>query len=720
MPGTCCPALLKLLAAALLLPGAAAGPAVAEASTGGSEIRITDHLRSQLVAATSAARPGETLRLGLRLEHDPGWHTYWKNPGDSGLPTRLRFSLPEGVDAGPIEWPLPERQPAGELTNFGYSDTELLPVSLQIPSDFAEPTLEIELSASWLICELECIPGSADYRLSLPVLSRAEPAPTQRWKAEFTRAAARRPLRLEDAGATYSADDPVRISLPLTGELGAALAGGTQGWTLIPATAQIVANADPPRLQRDGATLLIEVARSEFFAGAPERIELLLASEKRGFEFEATLASAAVATAADAGLAAAPPAPVGVLLALLLAFAGGLVLNLMPCVFPVLSLKALGAIKAAERPAELRQHGLWYALGVVSSVLLLAALLLALRAGGQALGWGFHLQQPGFIAGMALLLFAMGLSFSGVYEFGAGFAGVGQRLTEGGGRRPAFFTGVLACVVASPCTAPFMGTALGAAVLMPAWQALLVFVALGLGLAFPMLLLGYLPGLARRLPRPGAWMQTFRELLAFPVYLTVLWLVWVFGQQTSLLALAALGVGLITVAFALWLLRQAELHPRSARALQISAVVLLTASLTLPLVAARAVEPADPEARAGALSLHQPWSAQRLAELRAAGTPVLVNITADWCITCLANERVALSSEAFATSLGEFGVVYLKGDWTRQDADITVFLELFGRNGVPLYVLYPPHGDAIVLPQLLTPARVRAAFEQLPPRSRGG
>ncbi|WP_176763960.1 protein-disulfide reductase DsbD family protein [Aquimonas voraii] len=710
----------------LLLLGLSTALVGAASSAAESEPLLTDHLRSRLVAAADAAVPGQTLKLGLLLEHDPGWHTYWKNPGDSGLPTRMEFTLPDGLVAGEIEWPLPERQPAGGLVNFGYSHTELLPVSVAVPADFAADSITITLKASWLICELECIPGSGEYRLALPVAQRAQRSAQA---ATFERAAARQAQRV-DVEAQYSAENSgVAIEIRLDGPLAAAFATGADGWTLMPATPQILANADPPRFSIAQDELRVEVARSEFFASAPERIELLLSNGDRGYTVLARHQAASVSAAAAASGQEATEAssgfndsntagaPVGLWLALLLAFAGGLVLNLMPCVFPVLSLKALGAVESAHDAAEMRRHGLWYTLGVLASVLLVAGLLLALRAGGEAIGWGFQLQEPGFVAAIALLLFAMGLSFSGLYEFGAGMTGMGQQLTEGGGRRGAFFTGVLACVVASPCTAPFMGTALGAALVLPTHEALLVFTFLALGLAFPMLLLGYVPALARLLPRPGAWMQTFRELLAFPLYLTVLWLAWVFGRQTGMLALTALGGGFIAIAFALWLLRRAQGRERGALPLRALAAMAMVSALALPLLAPREVGPAG-AAETGAL--HEPWTPARFAALRDEGRPVLVNMTADWCITCLANERVALSSTEFADALRTRGVVYLKGDWTRQDAGITAYLESFGRSGVPLYVLYPARGEPIVLPQLLTPAIVREALEALPPARADG
>jgi thiol:disulfide interchange protein len=385
----------------------------------------------------------------------------------------------------------------------------------------------------------------------------------------------------------------------------------------------------------------------------------------------------------------------------------------MPCVFPVLSIKAMGALAAADDRAELRRHGGWYALGVVATFLLLAGLLLALRAGGAQLGWGFQLQEPRFVAAVALLLFAMALSFSGVWEFGGRLAGAGQRLTEGQGARASFFTGALAVVVASPCTAPFMGTALGWALAQPAAAALGVFAMLGLGLAAPMLLLGWLPALARALPRPGPWMDGFRQLLAFPLYLTVVWLLWVYGEQTSALAMAWLLAALTALAFALWLLgrRPAMRSPTLRATAALFAAAALLVALGLPLsapapvsVAARMSNDADAE----------PWSEQRLAELRAAGRPVLVNMTAAWCITCLANERIALSTDTVRDALAAHEVAYLKGDWTRQDEAITRYLERYGRNGVPLYVFYPAGGGAPrLLPQLLTADAVADAIRSL-------
>jgi DsbC/DsbD-like thiol-disulfide interchange protein/cytochrome c biogenesis protein CcdA len=676
------PLILLLLAAPLLASTASAEPPALR----------TDNLYSRFVAEQTAVVPGQPLRIGLWLEHDPGWHTYWLNPGDSGLPTRIVLELPPGFEAGPIDWPIPERQPAGPLVNFGYSGTIVLPLELAVPATIGADSVTIRARAEWLICEVECIPGAGEYTLTLPAGATADADPN--WAAGFVQAERRRTVPIATPATIGFTDETVELRLPAGLE-----PAPDASWVFFPATASIVSNTTVPRWleTEDGAALVLP--KSDYFAAVPERFDFLLASGETGWMFHA-VPGAAPGEAAEPGGATAP----GLALALGLALLGGLVLNLMPCVFPVLFLKAAGAIDAAGDRAVLRRHGLFYTAGVVASFLVVAAVLLALRASGEALGWGFQLQAPAFVAALVLLFFVLAMNFAGLFEIGGGIAGFGQRLTQGRGDRAAFFTGVLACLVASPCTAPFMGVALGVALSVPAPAALAIFAALGLGLALPILALGWVPGLARLLPRPGAWMETFRRALAFPLLLTVAWLLWVYGEQTSVLAMSWLLAALVGVAFGLWLL--AAQGPW--RALGIATLAICVA---LPL--ARGPGPGEP-AGAGPRAAYESWTPARLAELRAAGQPVLVNMTAAWCITCLANERVALSSEAFHASLEARGVRYLKGDWTRRDSDITAYLESFGRSGVPLYVLYPgPGRDPIVLPQLLTLEIVQQALDKI-------
>lgn len=393
------------------------------------------------------------------------------------------------------------------------------------------------------------------------------------------------------------------------------------------------------------------------------------------------------------------------LLMALFALLGGALLNLMPCVFPVLGLKAMSFSRAREGALW---HGVSYTAGVALSFVALAGLLLALRSGGQALGWGFQLQQPVVIAALAWLFVALGLSLSGLWSLGTAWMGAGQRWTERGGLAGSFATGVLATVVASPCTAPLMGTAMGFALLQPTFSALSLFALLGLGMALPLLILSASPALLRFLPRPGPWMERFKEALAFPLYGSAIWLCWVIGRQTGSSGMALVLLGALLIALALWLLRFG-LGGRLAGAAVAGVAVALLASPLLQPGAGKGAASGAPELHAGAT----PYSAARLAELRAAGTPVLVNATADWCLTCLANERVALGSEAVQLHLRARGIVYMVADWTHYDAAISAFLASFGRNGVPLYVFYPADGgEARVLPQLLTPKTVIAALSE--------
>lgn len=392
------------------------------------------------------------------------------------------------------------------------------------------------------------------------------------------------------------------------------------------------------------------------------------------------------------------------LLMALFAFLGGAILNLMPCVFPVLALKVLGLVNASSVSLqEQRAHGLSYTAGVVVSFLAMAALLLALRAAGEALGWGFQLQTPWLVALLVYLFFALGLSMSGFVEFGASWAGVGQQLTEKSGHSGSFFTGVLAVVVASPCTAPFMGAALGFALVQPPAMALTIFAALGLGMAAPFLLLVGIPALASRLPKPGAWMNTFKEWMAIPLYLTAIWLIWVVGRQTGVNGMALVLCGCVMIYMALWFWRAGSIVKRITAAL---ALALAVAALAGPWLQQRA----EPTANAGSV-----YSAERVLELRASGKPVFVNFTADWCITCLANERVALSQDAVLSAFRENNVAYLKGDWTNSDPRITQVLAQYGRSGVPLYLLFPadPSAAATVLPQILTTDIVLNALDSL-------
>jgi len=667
----------------------------------------TDHLQSRLVAESTAAVPGTPVSLGLLLEHDPHWHTYWRNPGDSGLQTVIEFELPEGVTAGPIAWPQPQRFELAGIVNYGYDGRQILPVTIDLPAGYDAASLPIRAKANWLICEVECIPGKAEYAFELPVAPAAGSDP--RWADDFAAARAGQPRTSDATLEVADATDAITLALS-----GLADDAAPAAWTWFPETPELVANTAQPDWQRTADGWEARWQKNDYFTGMPADIAVV-AVDTGGTAWRFTSAGGVSCVPAQAGAIATESSttPLGLVAALLLAFAGGVILNLMPCVFPVLSIKALAALGSADDRAALRRHGGWYSIGVVATFMLLAGLLLALRAGGQQLGWGFQLQEPRFVAGVALLLFAMALSLSGVWEFGGRLMGAGQRLADGHGARASIFTGALAVVVASPCTAPFMGTALGWALAQPSPAALAVFAALGLGLAAPMLALGLVPALARALPRPGPWLESFRQLLAFPLYLTVVWLLWVYGVQTSPTGMAGLLAALTALAFALWLhgRRPTIRGSRTRVAATVASLAALVLAAALPLAP---LPPAAASALVATDAGTEPWSEQRLAELRAAGRPVLVNMTAAWCITCLANERVALSTGTVREALAAHDVAYLKGDWTRQDPAITRYLQQHGRNGVPLYVLYPPGGGTPhVLPQLLTADGVAEAIRSM-------
>lgn len=687
-----------------------------------------DHLSAELVAEQREVAPGSTVTVALRLLHDEGWHTYWVNPGDAGLETRFRWTLPEGVSAGPVQWPVPKHFDVGGVHNLGYKDETWLLVDLAVADSVAAgQTLPVGLEASWLVCEEACIPGKGSFSINLAMdlaVANQSSADTM-LRPAFAKARESLPRTAPaDWQASFELGEK-DVGILLQGPL-AALTGATRVELFVETTG-VVAYA-PPAIGVTEDRIGTRVAKNDYYSADPERIALLWVGNEAdgsrvGYRIEAARVpqlAAAIPTPANlpdgpsvAAGGSGPPAPaLGLGWALLFALAGGLILNLMPCVFPVLSLKALSLAESGTNDHHARSHSLWYTAGVLVSFAALGLAVILLREAGQALGWGFQLQSPWFVAGLVYLFVVLGLSLSGAISIGNRLTGFGQSLTEGEGARSAFFTGVLACVVASPCTAPFMGSALGYAFTLPTAQALLIFLALGLGLALPFLLIGFVPGLARKLPRPGRWMETLKQALAFPLYLSAVWLLWVLGQQVGIDGAALALVGVIVLIFALWWLeRVADDEGRGRIVHQVLAAAVAAAALYPVMVIARGDFAAP--AQAAVQGRWEPYSAARLAELRAAGTPVFIDMTAAWCATCKVNERIALSSDRFFGALEEHGVVAMKGDWTDYNAEITTFLQEFGAAGVPLYVVYPKgNGKPEVLPQVLTPDLVLRAIEQ--------
>jgi len=703
---------MRLALAALLL--AAAPLALAQ-----SNVVKTDEVRAELVVhVPEGLAPGKAAWLGLAIDHAPHWHTYWKNPGDSGLPTTLTWQLPAGVTAGEIAWPTPQRLPVGPLVNYGYEDQLLLPVSLTVGPDFKGDALDVKLSAQWLVCKDVCIPQQGEFALRVPAA-----ASTVAHAARFSAAWAAQPKDAREAkvGAEL-VDDAKTLRVAVTG-LPAALQG--QPLAFFAETAGVIDHAAKIAGRWDGGTWRADVPISAQRFESPQRMHAVLTApgQAAGTRIDMAIAGAWPALAAPtpapvietAREAVAPPPPdVGFGLALLFALIGGALLNLMPCVFPILSLKVLGFAGHAHSRRALVGGGIAYSAGVVLSFVALAGLLLALRAGGEQIGWGFQLQSPGFVAALAVLFTVIALNLAGLFEFGSvlpsGLASMRLRHPMA----DSFLTGVLAVAVASPCTAPFMGAALGFAFTLPAAQSLLLFAVLGLGMALPYLIMSAWPAVARAMPRPGPWMATFKTVMAFPMLATVVWLVWVLGQQTSIDGAAALLAVLVALAFALWGWGRVDSTRLGRAAWSTAGVALLALSVAWAVPIWRDAQ-AAPAAATVAGGRWQPWSVERVASLNAEGRTVLVDFTAAWCVTCQVNKRATLSDATLLAEIDTARVALLRADWTRRDAAISNELSRLGRNGVPVYAIYRP-GESVptLLPELLTVQTVRDALALRP------
>ncbi len=702
------PLILLFAALALPLPSLAADRSVV----------TTAQVRAELLAhAPDGVGPGKPLWLGLQIEHQPHWHTYWKNPGDSGLPTTLAWTLPPGVTAAEIDWPAPSRLPIGPLINHGYEGTLMLPVAITVPAGFNADRLDVKLRADWLVCKTECIPESGEFSLSLSTTQAIAGH-----AAAFDAALARRPVAVAGATARLDGDTLVWTARGLP----AAVQG--RNAVFYAETAGVIETAAPIKQQWQGdewsARVPLAVQRSESPAQMAAVLRFDGADGGHGWRIEAPVQGTWPAVAPLPELSPPPreAAPVvtaarATSLALAIAFAlvGGLLLNLMPCVFPVLSLKVLSFADHAKDRRWLAIGGMAYTAGVVLSFVALAALLLVLRAAGEQIGWGFQLQSPGFVAALAVLFTLIGLNLLDVFEVGSVLPGSVGGLRLKHPALDAFLTGVLAVAIASPCTAPFMGAALGTALTLPTVQALSVFAALGLGMALPYLAVSLLPALARALPRPGMWMVRLRALLAFPMFATVVWLVWVLGRQVGIDGAAALLAVLVAAGFAAWTFGPRGFG-RTAR-VGFGAVALLglgaALMLALPLWGAAPAVAADKATAASAQ--WQPWSAQRVAELQAQGKPVFVDFTAAWCVTCQYNKRTTFANAELLADFEARGVKLLRADWTSRDAAISAELARLGRSGVPVYAIYMPGaGDVpVLLSELPSVAEVRAALAKL-------
>lgn len=697
-----------------------------------AEVFVGEEIEVELVSESENVVPGQTLWTAVRLKPTEGWHTYSRWPGDSGDATMIHdWTLPEGAVAGDIQWPVPTWLPfpGSDLVTFSYKGEVLLMVPISVPADLAAERFQASAHVEWQVCDQICLIGDTVVSMDLPVEGEAL-RPHPQWASAFEQTRQNLPVPADshalDALFAVGGD---RISFSITSNE-RDFANVTEAWffpdqrrildpgplrdvTLYPGLVQIT-HGQPRRMLTD----LTEIGGLLAVQHADGSVNGFLVNADVA-DVQGLAAIAAVAAEQQGGASSFTGGSTNLLVILLSALAGGVILNLMPCVFPVLSIKVLNLTsKADATPAKHRIHGLLYTAGVIVAFLVLATVLLALRAGGEAVGWAFQLQSPWFVSLLVFVFFVMGLSLSGVYEFGTRLMGVGGGLTESGGYSSSFFTGVLATVVASPCTAPFMGAALGFALSQSWLVAMLVFAFLGLGMALPFLLLTFSPALMRFMPKPGQWMVTFKELMAFPMYAAALWLLWVLGMQTGVNGMIAVAAAALALAMALWLLQKASLSAGTWRlANRVVSVALILAALSVlqtPLLEARTGGIAyDPDEEVD--MAYEPFAAARVAELRQAGTPVLVNMTAAWCITCLANEQTTLSTARVKEAMDQFGITYMKGDWTNQDPEISKVLDEFNRPSVPLYILYPgdPAAEPRILPQLLTPSIVIDAFASL-------
>lgn len=688
-----------VLALGLLSLAPAAGLAAESSAVTSPRVSAT------LLSGRDAVAPGERFHVALVQKIAPGWHTYWQNPGDSGEPTKVEWTLPEGVKAGPIQWPAPKAIPVEPLVNFGFEGTVLLPIEITVPAT-AKPgeSLSLGASATWLVCEKICIPEEGAFRLDLPVGPAA--AVDAAAQARIDQALAELPKPAEFGGKLAAkGDDQLALALP-------GLPAGASDIRYFPLSDTLIEHAAPQPSEGGKLTL---TRSSSFRIESPTLDGVVTFSEggvrralALGTEVEPALIQLASGPARLPAAVTLPPPTedLTLWLALAFAFAGGLILNLMPCVLPVLFIKALGFAQLAQASrSEVRQQGLLFLIGVLTTFLALAGLAIALGA-----GWGFQLQSPPLVILLAVLMALIGFSLLGAFEIGGSVQGLGDGLASRGGPLGAFMTGALAVVVATPCTAPFMGAALGYALTQPPAMALAIFLALALGFAAPVVALSFAPGLLRLLPKPGRWMVVLKQAFAFPMFATAIWLIWVATMQAGADGALAALVAILVAGFAIWLLGATR---RSARGLRVTAAS--AAALLVAAAAAFVIESATPtppaQTRADAPGA---WSPSRVAELQAQGKPVFVNFTAAWCITCLANERVALSRQEVREAFARLGVVSLKADWTNRNAAIAAALAEHGRAGVPLYLFYPATkgAPAEVLPQLLTPETVVGAAER--------
>lgn len=667
-------------------------------------VATAPHLSVQLVVPPAQIYPGQNFTAGIYFKLDKGWHVYWRNAGDSGLPPSVQWTLPKGITAGAIRFPTPQRLPLGPLMDYGYENQVLFPLPMHVAPSFHPRGRKATLVAKidWLVCQNVCIPGKATVDIMRSAL-RSKPtvpglvAADQELMTRFGNSLPT-PLPAKDKAQFHPTPGGFTLAV-FTGR-------PEKSAEFFPFEQNILKNAAPQRVRTLKQGVELQLVKDPSLTTTPKSLHgLLVLSDGRSYEISARPGAAPAAIA--------PPPAFGAVARIAgLAFLGGIILNLMPCVFPVLFIKALALVQSSrEERKKRRAHGWMYTLGILVSFWAMVTVLLLLRAGGRHLGWGFQFQSPSFIAVVALVLFFLGLSLAGMFEIGLSLTSAGGGLAQKSGYTGSFFTGVLAMVVATPCTAPFMGAAIGYALSQSALVAFTVFTALGLGLAAPYLLLAFNPAWTRLLPRPGAWMEVLKQAVSIPIFVTVIWLVWLFAQSAGVNALAFLLIAFLLLAVAGWILGR---WPAKIAA-TIAAVLVLVAAVAAPIVAAQKLTAPAASSNLSTATLWQPFSPQLVAKYRSEGKPVFVDFTASWCLSCQVNERVVLDRADIQQALKQSGVELVRADWTRHDASIAEALAKLGRSGVPTYVLYSGGADAPprILPEVLTPGIVMGALDGL-------
>jgi thiol:disulfide interchange protein/DsbC/DsbD-like thiol-disulfide interchange protein len=688
---------LFLVLLATLVPGATAFAASSSADVA--------HLHVQMVMPNTTLNPGEPADVGLYFKLESGWHVYWKNAGDSGEPPRIRWTLPDGIKAGAFQYPAPKRLPLGPLMDFGYEDEVLFPLTLSVEKSAKPGPAPLQAKVDWLVCREVCIPGKAELEIAATVSDHPVKVVASAADADiYKRLLSRLPEPLPSSATGVFATTATGFKLAIfTGRAETSAA-------FFPVDQNILDNPTPQKASPLDKGVVLDLKKDANLTGNPQQLAgVVELSDGRAYDIVAK-PGAIPAAVPKTGIE-------GLLKAAGLAFLGGMILNLMPCVFPVLFIKGLSLVQASgEEKHTLFRHGLVYTAGIVASFWLLVGALLGLRAAGSTLGWGFQFQSPVFVALMAGLLFFLGLSLAGQFEIGLTLTSAGGTLAQKQGYAGSFFTGVLAVVVATPCTAPFMGAAVGFALAQSALVTFAIFTALALGLASPYLLLTYQPAWTRLLPRPGAWMEVLKQATAVPLFGFVIWLVWVLAQTRGSVAAAALLVAFLLLAIAGWILgrwpakRVPTLAAGSVIVVAIVTCIYGVTSLAGPVAASTS---SGGQSNQGA-SQWEPWSQAAVDKYRAEGRPVFVDFTASWCLSCQVNERVALRTAQVDAAFKKDNVALLKADWTERDDAIAQALTSLGRSGVPAYALYASNsGTPELLPEALTPGIVTDALDKL-------